>query len=68
MLPIVQLGQSRVTRCSDAKNINLSNYIAGKHAPVQKWLWLGEAQEPCERVQLSLPMYSFADELTEVAA
>jgi hypothetical protein len=29
-------------------------------------LWLGEAQEPCEHVQLSLPMYGFMNELAEV--
>jgi hypothetical protein len=50
----------------DAKNINLSRYIAGRSGLVQKWLWLGEAQEPCEHVQLSLPMYSFADKLADV--
>ena len=44
---------------SDATKINLGHYIAGKSAPIQKWLWLGEAREPCEHVQLSLPMYSF---------
>jgi hypothetical protein len=49
----------------DIRNANLRNYIAGKHAPIQKWLYLGQPLEPCMHVQMSLPMYSFDDCLAE---
>ena len=35
----------------------LNHYTAGKSAPIQKWIYLGAAQAPCEHVQLTLPMY-----------